>query len=144
MDLSHDALERSVALLRAISAPGSLLALDYIPRREADETPQGARRGAAQLLRAGAGWLRAAPLLLWLRLYAGEPLRLAGWRHSELPAWMAARGWRVRSDVSAAELAASLDAPAATVAAIAHDGMGGIHERYVSAVRVSASRRFTL
>jgi methyltransferase (TIGR00027 family) len=89
MYLFEDAIEASVAAVRAYSAIGSTLAFTYFDR--------------ARLERPRAGW-RALSRLVAAR---GEPYRF-GWAPSELPAWLAARGFALESDRDARALADAL------------------------------------
>ena len=79
MYLSDDAIEASVATLRALLAPGSTLAFTYFTR-ERLARPSIATRALGRLVRR-----------------QGEPWRF-GWEPSELPAWLASRGFRLERD----------------------------------------------
>jgi O-methyltransferase involved in polyketide biosynthesis len=151
MYLSLHALDSSVALIHAVSGPGSILALDFIPPQpyiSDAQQPAPVHAVRAVLGRRAAAWAACALhaltlnfwshlwLVLWLRV-AGEPLRFNGWREEELPAWLAARGWRLLSDRSDADMAAEYGVPGATVAALRTRRFAPFTERFVAAARVS-------
>jgi methyltransferase (TIGR00027 family) len=81
MYLTERAIEESVAAVRALGPPGSLLAMTYFERTRI------ARRHAARIV-----------------ALAGEPWRF-GWDPPALPAWLAARGFALVRDETVAELA---------------------------------------
>lgn len=89
MYLTEAAIASSVAAIRAYSAPGSMLAMTYFDRKRL-EKPSAFRR------------LTSAVVSV-----VGEPFRF-GFDPEELPAWLAARGFRVDDDRDIAELAREL------------------------------------
>jgi methyltransferase (TIGR00027 family) len=92
MYLTPAAIDASVAAVRALSGPGSLLAFSYFDRAVV-EHPSPFRRIAAQVV-----------------ARAGEPFRF-GWDPEALPAWLHARGFSLRDDGRDTELAARLFPP---------------------------------
>lgn len=115
MYLTPDAIEASLAAIRALSAPGSRLAMTYFDRRRHDR-PTLPYRVMSRFVHA-----------------IGEPFRF-GWIPSELPAWIAQRGFHIVSDESDLDLASRLLPPRYTPL---FDG----HLRHVAlGERVSESR----
>jgi methyltransferase (TIGR00027 family) len=95
MYLTAQAVEATVAAVRAYSGPGSELAVSYFDRPLV-ERPGSARQG---------GWLVA---LMVSRV--GEPFRF-GWSPTELPPWLAARGFGLRWDHDLGDCARELLPP---------------------------------
>ena len=92
MYLTEDAIVASVAAIRRMGAPGSILAFTYF-----DRTIMARPDARAKLVSA-----------LVARL--GEPFRF-GWDPGELPAWLLRHGLELVRDVSAPEAAAALLPP---------------------------------
>ena len=92
MYLTEPAVDASVRAMASYSAPGSDLAMTYFHRRGIARPSLATRAVAALVAR------------------VGEPWRF-GWDPSELPAWMAARAFRVERDVALADAAAALLPP---------------------------------
>ena len=152
MYLSEHALEASVELVRAISCPGSVLALNYIPP-ECLSAPLAPRRRGTVL---GGEWRLAALLysawhlvtcvlslqfwILVLLRFCDEPFVFTGWRKSELSTWLAPRGFRLLSDRSYADVADSLGAPPAALAMLGDGRFVAVAERFVEAHRADAPR----
>ena len=86
MYLTAEAIDSTVAAVRGYSAPGSRLAFNYVEQRFIDRP----------------GVLGVALANVVRR--AGEPFR-SGFAPEALPAWLAARGFRIHTDQSFAELA---------------------------------------
>ncbi len=98
MYLSPAAIDATVAAVRGLGGDGSRLVFNYLTR-QALERPRGlARVAAAAVAR------------------VGEPFTF-GWDPAELPAWMAARGWRLTIDRDLAVAAGEL-LPAAVAARV--------------------------
>jgi methyltransferase (TIGR00027 family) len=86
MYLSERAIERTVASVRAASAPGSQLAFEYFRRASITE-------------RAGLERIVANAVIM-----RDEPFRF-GWEPAELPAWLVERGFTLEVDRGDADLA---------------------------------------
>ena len=137
MYLSEPALNATLALVRAISGPKSVLAFDHL-------VPGGASGDAgAPVEHAPAlAWLFWPRQLLtlqfwiraWLRIVAGERIVFMGWRSNALPAWLAARGWRLRAERSYTDVAAAVGIPQQREVAAIEDGQDlTFAERFVEA-----------
>jgi methyltransferase (TIGR00027 family) len=92
MYLTEDAIDATVAAVRALSAPGSALVFTYFERGSFEQPRADRRLIAAFVAR------------------VGEPFRF-GWDPAALPAWLAARGFALVSDRADHELAAELLPP---------------------------------
>ena len=92
MYLSPGAIDATVAAVRALSAPRSPFAFQYLDRRGVEHPPLHLR------------------LLCALMERLGEPIR-SGWDPPELPAWLAARGFALVSDRTDVDLARALLPP---------------------------------
>jgi methyltransferase (TIGR00027 family) len=86
MYLSPAAIEDSVAALRALLAAGSTLAFTYFGRARFESPSRGTRLVARWVARHGEPWQ-------------------FGWTPSELPGWLAERGFRVERDEDTATFA---------------------------------------
>jgi hypothetical protein len=150
MYLSPRAVEESVALVHKVSGAGSILLFDHMPAAEeaapAEDEPVSAGSTSAGR-KALSAWLArarqlASPhfwLMLWLRAAAHEPFRFHGWRADgdELRAWLAARGWRLLSDRSDADVAVELRVvPPATVDALRRGCFVPVSERFAAAAKL--------
>jgi methyltransferase (TIGR00027 family) len=148
MYLSEQALDASVALVRSISCPGSVLAFNYIPPESMSAPPATTWRYGTRRL---ASWLAC---LLWpwrlltclfsvqfwiflLLRVCDEPLRFIGWRRGELPGWLASRGFRLLSDRTYADVADALGAPPDTLAMLGDGRFVAVAERFVEAHRTA-------
>lgn len=100
MYLTDAAIDASLRAIATWSAPGSELALTYVPR--------------AQLTRPSL----AVRAVLALVKQLGEPFRF-GWDPAELPAYLAARGFALASDI-ASDAAARQLLPRALAAKVVH------------------------
>ena len=154
MYLSENALEASVELVRAISCPGSVLALNYIPpeclsaplapRRRGTDARTGKWRLAAVLSWAWHLVTCVFSLQFWILVFlrfCDEPFIFTGWRKSELSTWLAPRGFRLLSDRSYADVAESLGAPPAALAMLGDGRFVAVAERFVEAHRSDAPPR---
>jgi methyltransferase (TIGR00027 family) len=92
MFLSPAAIDATVAALRALSAPRSPFAFQYLDRRGVEHPPLRLRLTAALVAR------------------LGEPMRF-GWDPPALPAWLAARSFTLVSDRTDEDLARALLPP---------------------------------
>jgi methyltransferase (TIGR00027 family) len=92
MYLAPEAIEATVAAVRAWGSSGSLLALTYVDRAALESKD------------------REVQLLSRIVARVGEPWRF-GWHPRDLPAWFRERGYDLVSDVTAAELAAHFYPP---------------------------------
>jgi methyltransferase (TIGR00027 family) len=86
MYLSERAIEETLAAVRRLGAPGSMLVFNYIDRDRIEHP-----RGLARLVSGAVARL-------------GEP-HVFGWHPDELPAWLAARGFALEVDRGEGELA---------------------------------------
>jgi methyltransferase (TIGR00027 family) len=102
MYLTEDAIDATVAAVRDLAAPGSVLVFTYFERRAFEAPRADSRLIAAFVAR------------------VGEPFRF-GWDPAALPAWLAARGFELVSDRADHELAAEL-LPAPFAARVAPRG----------------------
>jgi methyltransferase (TIGR00027 family) len=89
MYLTEPAIEATVAAVRAFSTPGSPFAISYFEKKRIERPP-----------------MDAAVLFALVRRF-GEPFKF-GWDPPALPSWLAARGFRLRSDRAEVQLAAEL------------------------------------
>jgi methyltransferase (TIGR00027 family) len=92
MYLSPEAIDATVVAARELGGAGSRLVFNYTTRAGIDRPT---------------GFARVAALVV---SRVGEPFRF-GWDPPELPAWMAARGWRLDSDRGVADAAGDLLPP---------------------------------
>jgi len=92
MYLSERAIDETVRTVRAMSAPGSAMAITYVTREVIERPGLVGRVASAVVAR------------------VGEPWRF-GWDPAELPAWMRARGFALERDVSIADAARELLPP---------------------------------
>ena len=154
MYLSEPALDASLELVRAISCPGSVLALNYIPP-ECLSAPLAPRRRGT--VRRGDGRWRLAACLSWawqlatcvfslqfwilvLLRCCDEPFIFLGWPRGELSGWLTPRGFTLLSDRSYADVAQSLGAPPAALAMLGDGRFVAVAERFVEAHRADAPR----
>ena len=168
MYLSEQALDASIELIRAVSCPGSVLALNFIPpeclsaplapRRRgtvhrSDHLPTDGRTrhqsGGVRGRRRLAAWLSSCwhlltcffSLQLWILVFlrlCNEPFLFCGWPHGELSGWLAPRGFRLLSDRSYADVADAMGAPPAALAMLGDGRFVALAERFVEAHRAAA------
>ncbi|HEX7671888.1 MAG TPA: SAM-dependent methyltransferase [Polyangiaceae bacterium] len=90
MYLHPPAIEASFAAVRAYSSPGSRIVFTYFDKERRLERPSFRGRALSHLVKS-----------------VGEPFRF-GWSPAGLPAWLGARGFRLREDVEDGELSLRL------------------------------------